>query len=123
MRTGSPRNAYFKGKHEREYAWFSIADSLPGLTISAETAASAIIAACRRGDAEAVLSFPAQIGVLMEALAPELTATLTSLVNRLLPSPDGGLDRKPGKESESALAPSFLTALTEKAARENNEVV
>ena len=31
MRTGSPRNATFKGQHEAEFAWFSISDSLPGL--------------------------------------------------------------------------------------------
>ena len=29
MRTGSPRNADFKGKNQLEYAWFSISDSLP----------------------------------------------------------------------------------------------
>ena len=29
MRTGSPVNANFKGKNRLEYAWFSIADSLP----------------------------------------------------------------------------------------------
>lgn len=39
MRTGSPRNALFRGKHKREYAWFAIADSLPLLSISAESAA------------------------------------------------------------------------------------
>lgn len=39
MRTGSPRNASFKGRHRDEYAWFSLGDSLPGLSISAERAA------------------------------------------------------------------------------------
>src|SRR5262249_21748751 len=29
MRTGSPRNATFKGQNTAEYAWFSISDSLP----------------------------------------------------------------------------------------------
>src|SRR5690606_34185168 len=29
MRTGSPRNAEVRGQHESEYAWFSIAGSLP----------------------------------------------------------------------------------------------
>src|SRR5690606_33875253 len=36
MRTGSPRNALFKGRHRAEYAWFAIADSLPLATISSE---------------------------------------------------------------------------------------
>ena len=34
MRTGSPRNALFKGQHRAEYAWFSISDSLPFLSTS-----------------------------------------------------------------------------------------
>ena len=29
MRTGSPRNARFKGRHRAEHAWFSVGDSLP----------------------------------------------------------------------------------------------
>ena len=38
MRTGSPRNALFKGDNEAEYAWFSISDALPVLSMSAERA-------------------------------------------------------------------------------------
>jgi hypothetical protein len=34
MRTGSPRNANFKGRHREEYAWFSISDSLPVTAIT-----------------------------------------------------------------------------------------
>src|SRR5919198_4138611 len=47
MRTGSPRNALFKGEHRAEYAWFSISDSLPFFTLSAEEAAAEIVEACR----------------------------------------------------------------------------
>ena len=46
MRTGSPVNAQVKGQHEAEYAWFAIADSLPGFSISAEHAADQILSAC-----------------------------------------------------------------------------
>ncbi len=35
MRTGSPRNADFKGQHRFEYAWFSISDALPLKTLRA----------------------------------------------------------------------------------------
>src|SRR5204863_5194639 len=52
MRTGSPRNADFKGQHEAEYAWFSIGDSLPGMSMSAEAAAERIVTAFRQGEAE-----------------------------------------------------------------------
>src|ERR687893_134487 len=36
MRTGSPRNALFKGRHRAEYAWFAISDSLPITSMMAE---------------------------------------------------------------------------------------
>lgn len=123
MRTGSPYNAMFKGQHRAEYAWFSISDSLPILSMSAESAARQIIAACKRGDAEVVLSLPAQIGDKFHALFPGLTADLLSWVNRLLPEPDGiGTERAQGKDSQSALSPSGLTALSDKAAQQNNEI-
>src|SRR5215207_3675472 len=47
MRTGSPRNAEFKGQHRSEYAWFALGDSIPGASVSAESAARQIIEACR----------------------------------------------------------------------------
>jgi len=123
MRTGSPRNAQFKGQHRAEYAWFSISDSLPGLSISAEKAARQIIEACRRGDAEVVLSLVAKLGVTFHDLFPAVTAQVLGLVNRLLPEPGGiGQARVPGKESESGLAPSWLTSLSDQAAAQNNEM-
>ena len=72
MRTGSPRNADFKGQHRFEYAWFSISDALPLLTVSAENAARQIVHACKRGQAELVISIPAKIAVLFDALFPEV---------------------------------------------------
>jgi NAD(P)-dependent dehydrogenase (short-subunit alcohol dehydrogenase family) len=123
MRTGSPRNAQFKGQHQAEYAWFKIGDPLPIVTISAEKAARQIIAACRRGAAEVVLTPLAKLGVTIHDLFPGLTADVLGLINRLLPGPGGiGQARAPGKESESGLAPSWLTALTDRAAIQNNEV-
>lgn len=123
MRTGSPYNAKFKGQHRAEYAWFSISDSLPILSMSAETAARQIVAACKRGDAEVVLSLTAQIGDKFHALFPGLTADLLSWVNRLLPSPDGiGSEHAQGKDSQSTLSPSGLTALSDRAAQRNNEI-
>jgi NAD(P)-dependent dehydrogenase (short-subunit alcohol dehydrogenase family) len=123
MRTGSPRNAAFKGHHRAEYAWFSISDSLPVLSMSAETAAAKIIAACRRGDAEIVLSLPAKLAVAFHNLFPELAAQVFALVNRLLPPPGGaGSAQLTGKESASTLAPSWLTRLSDWAALQNNQM-
>ncbi len=124
MRTGSPPNALFKGQHEKEYAWFTISASLPLLTLSAEHAARQILTACARGDAEAVLSVPARAAATLANLFPETTAEALALVNRyLLPGPGGiGAEARLGRESESPLAPSLLTATTDRAARRNNEV-
>ncbi len=123
MRTGSPINAGFKGKRPKEYAWFAISDSLPLASINAERAAHQIIEACRRGDAELVITRQAKLAVMARALAPEFVADLMVMMNRLLPDPTGagGHITRPGRDSVSPLAPSPLTALGDRAAKENNE--
>jgi NAD(P)-dependent dehydrogenase (short-subunit alcohol dehydrogenase family) len=124
MRTGSPRNAIFKGRHRAEYAWFSISDSLPLLTVSAEKAARRIISACQRGEAEVIFPIHSKMAAIADAIAPELVADLLGLINRLLPEPGGvGSERVKGSESYSSLAPSWLTMLGDSAARHYNEVV
>jgi short-subunit dehydrogenase len=123
MRTGSPRNATFKGQHHAEYAWFSISDALPVTSMSARRAARQIIAAVKRGDAEIVLSIQAKIAALFHGVFPGLTADLLGAINTLLPEPGGiGTERAKGSESESGLSPSWLTTLSDKAAEENNEM-
>jgi NAD(P)-dependent dehydrogenase (short-subunit alcohol dehydrogenase family) len=123
MRTGSPRNAIFKGQHREEYAWFSISDALPVTAMAASRAARQIINACKRGDAEVILSIQAELAVRFHGLFPGLTADLLGLVNYLLPGAGGiGKRRAKGKDSQSRWSPSLLTTLNEMAARENNEV-
>jgi short-subunit dehydrogenase len=124
MRTGSPPNASFKGQRSYEYSWFAMASSLPMLTISAERAASQIIGACRRGDAELVITLPAKLAVMARALMPELFSEAMSLVQRALPGPGGadgdiarsGLDSGPGWPPRAVLAPMHA------AAERNNEL-
>jgi NAD(P)-dependent dehydrogenase (short-subunit alcohol dehydrogenase family) len=124
MRTGSPRNANFKGQHREEYAWFSISDSLPLTSIKAERAARQIVSACKQGRAELVITIQAKTAVLIDALFPEISAELLAVVNRLLPEPGGIGDRSAkGKDSTSSWSPSWLTTLTEEAALKNNETV
>jgi len=123
MRTGSPRNAYFKGKHHAEYAWFTVSDSLPLFSIGACRAARRIVKACKYGEAEVILSLPAQLAVAFHGVFPGLTADLMRVANRLLPNAGGiGIARATGAESESAVTESWLTGLTRRAERENNEV-
>ena len=123
MRTGSPFNAWFKGRHREEFAWFTISDSLPVASIAAERAAAQIVDACRHGDSELVISFPAKLAVVANAMMPESVALATRIANRVLPGPAGNGDQAhSGWQSLSSWAPSRLTRLTEHAAVENNEV-
>lgn len=124
MRTGSPRNAVFKGQHRREYAWFAISDSLPVLTMSAERAARQILHRSLAGDSEVFLTFSCWAAAKLHGLFPSLVIGLLRVVNKLLPGP-GGMGPIPmkGSESQSKLSTSFLTALTKKAARENNQIL
>jgi short-subunit dehydrogenase len=123
MRTGSPRNALFKSQHKAEYAWFSLSDALPLLSMDAERAARQIVNACRRGHAEVVLSLPAQLAVTFHGLFPKLSADLLSAVNRLLPGPGGiGTSRAKGSDSTSPLSPSWLTVLGDRAAERTNQI-
>jgi NAD(P)-dependent dehydrogenase (short-subunit alcohol dehydrogenase family) len=124
MRTGSPVNALFKGDTRAELAWFSVADSLPGLSMSAERAARRIVSASRRGEARVVLTLPAKIGAFAHALAPGLTNAAFSLANRLLPRAEAAAARRAvkGSESRSHAIPAWLTALGDRAAQRNNQV-
>lgn len=122
MRTGSHVHAEFKGRHEEEYAWFAAGASVPGLTMSAETAARKILDASACGDAEVVLGLPFKLAVAAQAVAPTLTADTLALINRLaLPEPGGvGPRRVPGRESRGKL-PAAVTVLPDRAAAANNE--
>lgn len=124
MRTGSPRNAQIKGQHEAEYAWFAIADALPGLSISVDRAAAQIIEACRYGDPELTITLAARVGTWANAVVPAATAAAMNVAALMLPGPTGseGDRQKSGHESESRWAPSVATSLSDKAAVVNNEI-
>ena len=122
MPTGSPRNAFFKGHNKAEHAWFAVSDSLPGASMSAERAASQVIEACRQGRSSITLSLPAKAAVAFHGLFPGITSDLMAVVNRFLPGEGGiGTARARGHESESVVAPSPLTTLSNQAAERNNQ--
>jgi len=124
LRTGSTGHAEVKGQHKKEYAWFSIADAMPGFTMSAEQAARSIWNATRRGDGELILSLPAKLLAAFHGLLPGTTVDVLAWVNRALPATgesDAANERRSGYESETPLTRSFLTTLNQKEARRNNE--
>lgn len=123
MRTGSPRNAKFKGQHEAEYAWFTIADSNPLASIGAERAARQIVDAIRDGDSELIISTQAKLAAKMDALFPEFTSGLLEYTSALLPEASEN-DKRSYKGYESTgRTPSALSALSDRAAVDNNEML
>ncbi len=129
LRTGSYFHALFQGQKSAEFAWFSLGDSLPGISISAERAAREIVGAAKRGDAERILSVPASLLALAQGIAPSATSSLLTLINNFaLPSPSDQPDAEtptPGKEIASNVParPLFeaATVLGQAAAERLNE--
>jgi short-subunit dehydrogenase len=123
MRTGSARNAEFKGKHRAEYAWFLLSDSIPGIAINSDRAARQIVNACERGKAELIVSLPAEVAIKIHALFPSISLPVLALMNRALPDAQGGIETsKKGSESETRLTQSWLRTFDERAAVKNNQL-
>jgi NAD(P)-dependent dehydrogenase (short-subunit alcohol dehydrogenase family) len=125
MRTGSTYNAWFKGQHRREFAWFHLSDSVPGLSMAARRAARHIIEACRYGDPELIVPVSAKLAVWLNAMSPGMMARAMAIANWMLPSAGPslpGATARPGWQSVSRLVPSALTTLSDRASIENNEL-
>ena len=94
------------------------------VTISAERAARQILAACRRGDAELVITLQAKLAILARTLTPELFSEVMSVVQSVLPR-TGGWDgdvAQPGRIAGPGWAPPAVLAPMDAAARKNNEL-
>lgn len=89
MRTGSPVNAQFKGNAAKEFAWFGLDDSLPGLSMSAPAAAKRVVEAIRYGEREVTLGLAAALGGLVHDVLPGMTLAALEVVNGLLPGHEG----------------------------------
>ena len=88
MRTGSQDQALFTGHREREYRWFSLGASLPGLSIAASSAARKVVAATASGATELIITPQASLAATVAQMAPAFTGKLLSIVNDLfLPLP------------------------------------
>ena len=86
MRTGSPRNATFKGRHRDEYAWFSWGASMPVLATPSALAAERIIDGCRRGVPTVMVSAFSNVAARAHGLCPGFMTEILTLVNRWLPN-------------------------------------
>lgn len=123
MRTGSHLNAYFKGQQKYEYGWFALSGTNPLFSISVKRAARQIVNATRRGQAELIISWQAELVALAHGVAPGVTQEALALVNRLLPNAEGGTaQKKLGQQSQSVVTRSPLTALGKRAAKRYNQL-
>jgi short-subunit dehydrogenase len=122
MRTGSARNAFVRGQHEKEYTWFSLMDANPLISLAADDAARQIINACRFGEAEVTLGLNAKLISVLHGLFPGLVTDLMSVLNQFLPGPGESEHRQRGYESETKVSESPLTATLQQAAEDNNEL-
>jgi hypothetical protein len=70
-----------------------------------------------------MLNLPTRVATMIHGLFPGATSELNAWIHGMLPDGGGiGQSRAKGFESESQWAPSKLTALTDQAARENNQL-
>jgi NAD(P)-dependent dehydrogenase (short-subunit alcohol dehydrogenase family) len=124
MRTGSFLHATFSGQNEAEFTWFSASASAPVLSISAQRAADQIIDACRYGQSEVVLSWPAKLLSLIHGIAPGFVADTMGLVNQMLPHAANGQSVRnvAGHESRPDWLPDWVTSMGDNAAAMNNEL-
>jgi NAD(P)-dependent dehydrogenase (short-subunit alcohol dehydrogenase family) len=120
MRTGSPRNATFKGDRAAEYAWFAAADALPGLSTSAESAARRIARAIERNEALVRITAPAKLAALAATVVPGLTSATMALTSAILWRAAPSRDATGARGGDDA--PAWATALDAAAASRNNEL-
>ncbi|MCW2910564.1 MAG: short-chain dehydrogenase/reductase [Actinomycetia bacterium] len=126
MRTGSHLNARFAGRSEEEFTWFSLAASLPVVSLDAGAAAHQIVEAMRQRRAELILTPLGQVAARGAGIFPEFTSALLHLTKQVLPASTG----QPGRAVPgSALRPALnqqvfdrLTALGRTAARQFNQL-
>ena len=125
MRTGSAVNALVKGRHEAEFAWFGTLGSLPLVSIDARRAARKIIEAARRGAPHLTITPQARFASILGRLMPNTFGRLMTVANGVLPRPVGvsGDEAWPGREARPAKLPRLATALGDRAALRNNELL
>jgi NAD(P)-dependent dehydrogenase (short-subunit alcohol dehydrogenase family) len=121
MRTGSPRHAMFKGRHDAEYTWFNLADNAPLLSMNVARAARRILNAVRYGKSHIVLSLPAKVADKVHGLFPGLTSDALGLANRLLPSTESREHGVEGQYCRPIVSVPWLGGRGDRAAARHNQ--
>ncbi len=117
MRTGSHLGAEFRGRTEREYAWFAAAAGLPGLSMDADRAARAVVRAAEHRRPEIILGAAAHAVVRLHGIAPATTARALTATARLLRAASETPEQRRGLGQHRADSPAAGTRTGDKAAR------
>lgn len=129
MRTGSHLQAEFIGQQAKEYAWFALSATLPGIAVSAESAAQQVVRAIRQRATMHYVGLPAKVGARVHGLFPGfVTDLLASVITNVMPAPTPyRVEPQRGMEVERQLAPTQrrqlerLTTLGRQAAHAYNQ--
>lgn len=121
MRTGSQDRATFTGNSAKEHAWFSVAASLPLLSIDATTAARRIVDGVVSGKPLVTLTPLTWMAYRVRGLMPATTTRVMGLAGRLLPGPSGNTEPIEGRKLPTPPLVDRLTVLARRAAARNNE--
>jgi short-subunit dehydrogenase len=121
MRTGSHLNALFTGDASREYRWFSLAASSPGLSIGVAAAARQVVCAMIDRKSEIAITPQAILAARFGNILPAATTRLMTIANRFLPRPNPSLTplQRGSELRDRELTPA--TALGSYAARRYNQ--
>lgn len=120
MRTGSHRQAWFKGELSNEYQVFALIGGLPGTSMSAERAARLILRASAQGRAEAIIPFTVRQIAKAQSIVPNAANRVLAATNTVLPGP-GSKFAMQGKHIGLSPAVSRAITLSERAAERNNQ--
>jgi short-subunit dehydrogenase len=124
MRTGSHRNAWVRGQHEREAAWFALASATALTSMSAARAARQMVDACLRGRATVTPGWQARAATWAHTMAPEIVAALlTGVASHVLPSGRHAAATDDGRLSRDLRLGWIARALPTRAAMHLNQRV
>ena len=88
MRTGSSIQAQFTGQAEKEFKWFSLGATTPGLAASTTTAANKIFNATAAGCAEITITPQAWLAARIVGATPGVSQFVAAVANKyILPAP------------------------------------
>ena len=118
MRTGAHVQVKFAGDVEKEYRWFKIGATVPGVSVSSRGAARKIFEATIAGSAEITITPQAWLGARLVGLAPNPSQIFAAAVNALvLPNANGNKQTVLGAELEATRGDAWSEHLL----RDNNQ--